>query len=551
MKYVFVLEDEPKFQKEIVESLHKIDPQLQVRLFDTLKSFADWIRLCAKEGPLSLAKAGKSIDGSLDLESTATDTLVLVVSKEEFLGSQWMGLIRKTRLWLMKKKVCTIQDPTSLVITAFHSPLFDIKLVEDRIINNVIFKPFDKLILEQHLNFAVNGRHPPTEQSLHAMKTSATIEMLKDIQVEAMSEIGMLTRSQRKITPGAVSKYYGEVFKSQIHKSMIAICRSCVPHPQHPTEYLCEFRFFSPDSGQVSMMRKFNAQETTEAYTYNWFKDSIRVGPPSENRVQIVAIEADEKEQKQYQIFFKEFFQNVTLTFYKTVGEFQHQLDPPKKKENLQPAGTASADDKTKQEKVKPLAPLPLRIDIVTCDHFGFQDDYKSRWEKIKELVQQRNKTGACLYTMVAPKHFSSHEQREFANHVDDIFIRPFDPVYLARKLKFIFPELETKKPMDVLTFCYPEKIQVANPIEVTELSEAGIVMKYHRPITIGSFRKFILWREKEIEIPELLGSCNYVVEGAEESHQNHFVFFGVADYDLKHIRKWILDNYIKGKEAA
>ncbi len=550
MKYVFVLEDDKRFQKEIVAAIQKIDPQLQVRLFENLKSFSDWIRLCAREGPLSIAKGGLPIEGAIETEPTATDQLVLVISKEEFLGSKWMGLIRKTRLWLIKKKVCTLQDPTSLVITAFHSPLFDIKLVEDRIINNVIFKPFDQLILEQHLNFAVTGRHPPSEQSLHAMKTAAYIEMLKDIHVEAMSEVGMLTRSQRKITPGSVSKYYSEIFKSQLHKSMIAICRSCVPHPKYPNAYLCEFRFFSPDSGQLSAFRKYRSLKTTQEYSYVWIQDIKRSGPPSEARLNIVAIEPDEKEQKNYQYFFREYFTNVNMTFYKSIGEFQYQLDPPKKAAAVQSPTPAKGG--AGQDKASALAPLPLRIDLISCDQHGFLSGDLSRWEKIKELVQQKNQGKSCAYLMTANRHVPTIEQKELAQYVDDIFIRPFDPVHLTRKMKMIIPELQLKKEIEIPTVVFEEKIQVANQIQVSEISEAGIIMTYYRAISVGSFRKFILWREKELEVPELLGACNYIIEGGQDgSFQNHFVFFGVTDHDLKHIRKWILDNYIKDKEAA
>lgn len=562
MKYVFVLEDDKKFQREIVESLLKVDPTLQVRIFETLKSFADWVRLCAREGPLSLARGGQPWQGSASSQSTAPDgeasfraepsqedQLVLVISKEEFLGSQWMGLIRKTRLWLIKKKVCTLQDPTSLVITAFHSPLFDIRLVEDRIINNVIFKPFDRLILEQHLNFAVSGHHPPAAQGLYSMKTNSTIEMLKDIQVEAVSEIGMLTRSKRKITPGSVSKYYSDLFKTPKHRSIIAICQSCEPHPKSPSEYLCEFRFFSPDPIQVTNFRKLKAAKNAEVVQHQWFKDVIRPGPPSEARIQCVIIEPDEKEQKNFSNVFREFFSNVNLTFYKSPGEFLNQLDPPKKP----PVSNTPPGSPAKESKPAPkLSALPARIDLILCDEMGFEEDAAARWQKAREIIAQKFKTPRAALFMLSSRIRITNEQREIASYVDDIFMRPLDPLAFSRKLKLIFPEINCKRSPEIGTVKYDDKVQSANPIQVEELSEAGLILKYYRPISVGSFRKFILWREKEVEIPELLGACNYVVEGGSEgNHLSHFVFFGVTDHDLKHIRKWILDNYIKDKEAA
>ena len=47
--------------------------------------------------------------------------------------------------------------------------------------------------------------------------------------------------------------------------------------------------------------------------------------------------------------------------------------------------------------------------------------------------------------------------------------------------------------------FSKKEKFEVGNPVQVTEISEAGLVMNYYRAITIGSFRRFILWFPVEI----------------------------------------------------
>lgn len=540
MKYVYILEDDKKFQKEIIEAVLKIDPMLQLRIFDELKAFSDWIRLCAQEGPLSLAKGGKALDGTeTPGSSSEADQLILVISKEEFLGSKWMGLLRKTRQWFIKKKICTPEDPTSLVITAFENPNFDIKLVEDRIINNVIFKPFDKLILSQHLNFAVNGRHPPSEQSLHSMKTSAIIEMLKEIKVEAISEIGMISRSNRPIAVGAVSKYYSDIFSSKIHMSMIAVCRKCIPHPVVPTEYQCEFSFFACDPGQISSMRKLLFQKKEKEVVYSWLKNS-----EVSKKVQIVAIEADEKEHDKYAAFFKEYFTNIELTLYKSFAELLSVLEP--KKPKLSETGVPIP------EEPSPFAAVPAFVDVVVCDQLGFNDNYNERWEKILNLLSEHNKGHRPSLFMTSNKNYNDSEQKEFAAIAQEIFMKPFDASYLARKMKYFIPSLVHKEAPAVHTRETKAVIKVANPIQVSELSEAGLVMAYYRPISIGAFREFILWRSKEIDNPELLGACNYVVGPNQAGmHENHFVFFGITDGDLKHIRMWIRDNYINSKEAA
>jgi hypothetical protein len=95
------------------------------------------------------------------------------------------------------------------------------------------------------------------------------------------------------------------------------------------------------------------------------------------------------------------------------------------------------------------------------------------------------------------------------------------------------------------------EIIKTANPVSVSEISEAGFVMTYYRSIGVGSFREIVLWQPYEIGTPELLATCNFVEELGTNNFKCHFVFFGISDHFLKHIRVWIRDNYIHSKEGA
>ena len=280
MKFVYILEKEVRFINEILESLQKIDPKLEVRIFPELESFAKWIQLLAKEGTKAIAKGGiKPVDfGGLradlinkaesavgaaaeSVNPTDTDQLVLLISDNNILGSQHLDLLRKTQSMFVQKGICTKVDPTAIVISAYDNPGFDIEMVEDRIINNVIFKPFDKMILLQHLIFAISGRHPPTDNTLHNMKTTAIIEMLKDVEVEAYSDIGFITLSSRPLPLGAVSKYYSDFFKSGKTRNAFARCALCEPHPTKPDFFRSAFIFFGVEPEQLVDFRKNTPSE--------------------------------------------------------------------------------------------------------------------------------------------------------------------------------------------------------------------------------------------------------------------------------------------------
>ncbi|MBO9667609.1 MAG: hypothetical protein J7501_12445, partial [Bdellovibrio sp.] len=192
MKFILILEDDERIKQDLFETLRSVDPKLHIRFFQDLAAFHEFLKVALTEGPNALAKAGTRhpLDTMEDITPSNTHELRLVIAKNEFLGVQNMGLIRRARDFFVRKKMCSDREPTALILTAFDSPDFDIKLAEERIINNVIFKPFDKLILKQHLEYALTGHHPVTETAVASIKISSTIEMLKEVEISSLSEIG-------------------------------------------------------------------------------------------------------------------------------------------------------------------------------------------------------------------------------------------------------------------------------------------------------------------------------------------------------------------------
>ena len=259
MKYIYVLEDDPKLQIQIYESLRKTEPQAQIRYFTSLEIFQKWLAIALKEGQKSLFSGGEKLEsdpGQITASSDPSDELLLLISKEEWLGSRYLTLIKKTIDTFIRKNICTKEDPTRMIITAFENPDFDLKLVEDPIISNVIFKPFDELILQQHLHFALKGHHPASQSFVHKVQTAQEVEMTKEAQMEAVGDIGFVTRSPREVKVGQIAKYYGDVFKSKGRTHVMGRCVACEPHPDLPGEFRLWFSFFGIPSWQITDIRK-------------------------------------------------------------------------------------------------------------------------------------------------------------------------------------------------------------------------------------------------------------------------------------------------------
>lgn len=449
-----------------------------------------------------------------------------------------MSLLRKTRDLFIKKGLCTTEDPTSLVLTSFESPDFDIKLAEDRIINNVIFKPFDKLMMQQHLTFAIGGRHPASQYSVHNMKTTAAIEMLKEVEIEALSDVGFVSISNRPIQPGALAKYYSQAFISIQHRSMMALCLSCEPHPSRADHYRCAFTYLAADNFQISNIRKQTRMKDKTPFAFQWFADK----PASE--VEIALISTEENLSHHFKDTVEKNFRNAHVHHFASLQDFLYTVDPELAKKDKKEI------DPHRMPKIK------NTLHAIVSDEFMFEGSFKERWQTILDTVNSKLKkpdtlTGKTEVFLVSKKPYSDQEERALGEVVKDIFFQPMDPLYFCKKMKVYIPSLQPLEELHSPTIELPEKAKAASPIEISEFSEAGLVIKYYRPISLGAFREFVLWLPHELDLPEFLATCNYTEESKAEKGVffNHFVFFGLADHYLKHIRLWILQNHVHAKE--
>jgi hypothetical protein len=200
---------------------------------------------------------------------------------------------------------------------------------------------------------------------------------------------------------------------------------------------------------------------------------------------------------------------------------------------------------KTLEDLIEYLKTSTSRPDIILAEDVYFQESPKEKWKGI---------LGPDFTTIlfnICRKKLSDAEELKRSEVVLDIFHAPLNWVHIVKKMKLFLPVLKTKEPVEYATILKGISIDAASPIEVSEFSEAGVVMTYYRPISVGSFREFILWLPQENGLPVVRATCNYSVENDTKpiSYNNHFVFFGMNDHFLKHMRIWIRENYILSKK--
>ncbi|XGC79537.1 hypothetical protein ACES2L_09375 [Bdellovibrio bacteriovorus] len=545
MKFIYILEDDERTQQDLYESLKSIDPKLSIRFFLSLEQFHEWLKLAMHEGTLALAKGGQKFktDESEAVEPSDTHQLRLVIAKNEFLGIKNLDLLKRARDFFIRKKLCPADEVTSLVITAFDSADFDISQAEERIINNVIFKPFDKLMLKMHLEYALVGHKPLSTETVSAMQMQSTIEMLKEVSLNSISEVGFTTFNNHPIKPGALTKYYSDAFLSDDRRSVLAVCKTSTE--MTPGNFLSEFLFYGMDNKQISQIRRNILQN--KDHQSQELKNSLipaaafALGkkPEMPTPLKIVIVDEDSNplgsELRQLLI---DKMSNIEIYFFESFTQLLSDL----------------ADKETAHRQT-----LPAQVDLVFANFDIFGTEKDKRWQTLTQYLSDRAVKHE-VKTPIVPDLFlfsrravALEEVRTFGEFVKDMFFSPLDRTYIVKKLVSFNSRIINREAVNLGRVDGERVLKVANPVEITQISEAGLILKYHRSMSIGAFREFILWRPQELETPEIVGTVNYTEEdkGEEGGSLNHFVFFGMKDYFLKHIRLWLRESYIKTKDKA
>jgi hypothetical protein len=628
--FVFVLEDEPKFQSQIFGALKIVNPAAKIRFFNTLEEFSGWITSFIKDGMAVVETAGFKLAEDTEQESISTEKSVrLLVCKTEILGAQSISLISKTIELFVRKNLCTQEEKTSVVATAFDNPDFDIKPYEVKFFNNVIFKPFDPLILEEHLRYAFVGHKKPNDVNFKSNKLEAQVEMVKDIPCEGFSDLGFITISDREIKIGEVGKFYSDEFASESIRSVMARSVKSVPRTVNGQQtFMCWMEYFGLETGQIKKFRKdlINDYPTTHlnanvknfkknilmldalaevelpsslkrffpqanTYYYSDFNRFVFDSAPDSSGLLVekdIPVPTgfvltldnsghfflDQEPKSEIENVFGETFKDLkkkdfpamlmneskkawtdaftakkvpagkdTVLMLENVGKvFLVKLKQITKalNANQMPIWEIGLAEMTMAEKVayiKSRSPLPPTIDIVIASE-GFMSHIVDG-----QLYPDAKKI------LIVKNQISDKEKKRWSASVYDVFTVPADRNYLVKKLYLAFMD---KGAWTVLHFNDVKKeIQSAQQVQIDEISEAGVSFKYHRPMEVGTFRRFYLWTPNELELRDYHASCNYYEEfkeGQKVTYNHHFVFFGMKDFYLKNIRLWVLENYIQSK---
>lgn len=400
------------------------------------------------------------------------------------------------------------QKEFSIVLTSYENNFTAAKFIRPLEIYNFIFKPFDSLILKESFNLALKIKKKAAPLEMKSQSATAFIALLKEVELQTVSELGFVTLSDSQIESGSISKYFSGMFLNGKKQSVWAQCLVSIPHPQKPGNFINKFQFFGVDQALLTTVRKYiAAHKKDSASGALWNLNPPKTTVP----LKLAIIGLDNEENKSLATEIANRYNNVTAEVVK--------LDPSKKSADA--AAAAFNHD--------------FCINTTDIKHENFKGLFKAE----------------CVHFWYAPNVPKEDDLKAHATEYRDLFVRPLDRSYFYKKLKIHINALSEKEPNHLINITSHEVMKVANKVKISEISELYVNLVYSRELQFKEFREFVFLSDDETQTVELPAFCHYTEKAAsvgkddEAGFLHQFVFYGMTDHFLKQIRLWLLHNYI------
>lgn len=394
-----------------------------------------------------------------------------------------------------------------ICFSTYDRPDINRKHIFNLEVYNVLYKPFDPLILKESLNIALKAGKNSKTVEIKPQSAKAFVAILKEIELISICELGFVTMNEGEIPQYSYSKYFSEIFSYGKKQSVWAQCLMSIPVPNKPGYFINKFQYVAIEPAALMTIRKYiqtNKKKQLNNALWN-------LAPPQQLKKLSIAL-IDTVPEKSGTIIqdIETYFENVKVDFIKI--------------------------DTNKTSK-----PAYQQYDcVINLNDSNKFDQFKNYFPK------------ETLYFMFSQVSIAEDRMSEITSQYRDVFVSPLDKSYFLKKLKIHLQDLKYKEVPDLLNISCTEKFKAANLVKISEICELYLTFNYHRELPNGTFREFVFINEDENQIIELPGFCNFTeknkpVDGKKTAptYFHQFVFWGMTDHYLKQIRIWLLHNHI------
>lgn len=476
-----VIENEPKLKDLITEAVKSIDNNCEILSFETLQAFQTNLSQIKDEEKEAYLKFSFYL---LNLSDHATKDWKKMIDDLKALGTNKEALI---------------------CVTTYDNKGAPLNFLKQLDVFNVIYKPFDPLILKETINLALQKGKLANTIEMKSQKSSAFIGVLKEVELQSISELGFLTISEAPIPQMSLTKYFSPIFSTGRKQSVWAQCLVSAPHPGKPGHFINKFQFFCVKKDFLTQIRKYvNSLKPQETSSALWNLETqsktakIKIGLIGLHNPNTDGVHKDLQDR----------FTNAEVEFlnYESIENWPKSLDHQ-----------------------------------VVLNYSDLQFD------QIKSFFKEG--TSFFWLPQVEPKEDLF---KDLVKNYHDIFSAPLDRSFFYKKLKAHIVDLNFKEPAYLLNVTCREIIKAANTIKVSEVNEVFINFHYSRELDVQTFREFIFVKGEDDQAIEIPAFCQFKekVQNTQPGDKNiyfhQFVFFAMTDHFQKEIRLWLLQDYIK-----
>lgn len=481
MSRVLIIDSELKSLNELKQRLAGLNPQLSIESFSSFIEFEAATEKLTDEALASFYNFNLII---LDY--------FLIESKD------WAGQLKNLR---QKNTLNGI-----ICFSVYDKPGVNRKHIFSLEVFNILYKPYDPLILKESLNIALNAKKNSKTIEIKPQPAKAFVAILKEIELLSICELGFVTMNDGSIPQYSYSKYFSEIFSYGKKQSVWAQCLISIPIPEKPGFFINKFQYVAIEPMALSTIRHYlqdHKQNRTASAIWNLS------APAQTKKVTIALVDVLVENAAGIIADIESQFENVKVDFIK--------FDPNKS-----------------------TTVLGQRYDcVINLNSANSFDQIKKPFPKDQ------------LYFLFSKIPINDANMTEVVSRYRDIFVLPLDRSYFFKKLKTHMQDLSYKTPPGLLNIHCTEKFKAANLVKISEICELYLNFNYHRELPNGIFREFVFINEDENQIVELPAFCNYSEKAKAspdkkgDSYFHQFVFWGMTDYYLKQIRIWLLHNHI------
>lgn len=244
--------------KPLTLILGEIDSEIEPVWLAGFKALPDWLKKNL-EPPKEESKSPPADQEGKESEEGETFEPVcvpLIIVDQLMVKAEHINLLASIQKYLKSKGCGPEIGLTKILLSARESDEFSIEDKLHPIFQNILYYPFDAIISRNRLLWAIKGKESVTSEGLNSLPAMSTVEIVKRVHVERVSEIGFRTVNDSDLPPGRVAKYYGGIFGDDLYSGSFAISTKTTEHPNPGLKYLTSFAFWGISTDLIKTVRR-------------------------------------------------------------------------------------------------------------------------------------------------------------------------------------------------------------------------------------------------------------------------------------------------------